>query len=550
MENKNSFEGLKRLVEGEVKTDEDTLTKFGLDASIFEVRPSAVVFPKIARDVEASVRFVDENKKRGATEMSITARSAGSDMSGGPLSESLILSCTEHLNRIKEITNDFVTLEPGVFYRDLEKKLDQRNLLFPPYPASKDYCAIGGMVSNNSGGEKTLIYGKTADYVKEIKIVLADGKEHTVKPISRDELQNTIEGGGFLGNAYRKLKDLLEKNYDTVKNAKPNVSKNSAGYALWDIWDREIFNPQKLFVGSQGTLGIITEATLSLVPKKKYSRLVVVFAKDLNSVPAIVKSLLPFKPQSIESYDDRTLGLAMKFLPSLIKMMKGNIITLGLKFIPELMMILRGGFPKMVMLVELSSDDKEDLKNSMNSIEETLKQFPVEVRLIKSKKEEEKYWTIRRQSFALLHSKVKGKYAAAFVDDIIVRPEYMPEFLPKVNAVLEKYGSKLIYTIAGHPGDGNFHIIPLIDLSDPEMPDIITNSIKEIYTLVKEYDGSISGEHNDGLVRTPFLDMMYSEEIIKLFKQVKDIFDPDNIFNPGKKVDGDWQYSLRHLRKE
>ena len=175
--------------------------------------------------------------------------------------------------------------------------------------------------------------------------------------------------------------------------------------------------------------------------------------------------------------------------------------------------------------------------------------FPVQVRLIHTDAEAEKYWTIRRRSFALIHSHAKNKYAAAFVDDIIVKPEYMPEFLPEVNAVLDKYKSELIYTIAGHPGNGNFHIIPLMDLSDPKVRASIPKISDEIYDIVAKYKGSITAEHNDGLVRTPYLGKMYSKEILGLFAEVKEIFDPEGIFNPGKKTHANLKYAMHHMRE-
>ncbi len=552
---------LKKIIQGDVSVEKTVLDAYSTDASIFRVMPQAVVFPKSTEDIRQLVKWVIEKKKKGER-VSLTGRSAGTDMSGGPLNDSIIVSFTpphfqnesgagqaKYLNQIKEIGNDYAVVEPGVYFRDLEKELDARGLMYPPYPASKDLCALGGMVNNNSGGEKTLEYGKTEDYVESLKIVLSDGEEHEFKPLLVNELQEKINEKNFEGELYRRLYELIEKNYDEIKNAKPDVSKNSAGYALWNVWDKKTFNPVKLIVGSQGTLGLVTEAKLRLVKKKKFSKLIVIFAKTLEPVPELVKAILPLKPESIESYDDKTLGLALKFFPSLLKLMKGNIIKLAWKFLPEFWMVLRGGVPKMVLLVELSSDDESELEKKINSVSEASSRFPVQLRVIKNKEEEEKYWTIRRQSFALLHSRVKGLYAAPFVDDIIVKPEYMAEVLPKVNEILDKHKDKLIYTIAGHPGNGNFHIIPLVNLKDPEMPQIIEESMKEIYELVLRYKGSITAEHNDGLIRSPYLEMMYGEKICKLFEEVKNIFDPLNIFNPGKKVGSDLKYSMEKIRR-
>lgn len=548
MDIQNIAARLKESFQGDIVYDEKTLSEYSHDMSLFEVRPQLVVFPKNSADVETLVKFVSQENRRG-NHLSLTGRSAGTDMSGGPLTTSVVVEFTKYLNHIGEVTNDHAVVEPGVYFRDFEKVLNQKQLLYPPYPASKDLCAIGGMVNNNSGGEKTLAYGKTEDYIKELRVVLADGKEHTFAPLEPDALEQKLKEPGFEGDIYRKLHALLEQNYDLVQKARPAVSKNSAGYYLWNVWDKKTFDITKLLVGSQGTLGLLTSATLRLIKAKKHSRLMVVFANSLSPVPALVEDLLQFHPESIESYDDKTLGLAIKFMPAMLKIMKGNAIILGLQFLPEFFMLLRGGFPKMVLLVEFTGDDEVELRRRMEEAEHAVQKYPVRTRLIHTASGAEKYWTIRRQSFNLLHSRVKGLYAAAFVDDVIVDPKFMPEFLPEVNKILDQYKKQLIYTIAGHPGNGNFHIIPLVNLHDPQLQKIIPEVTEKIYQLVLRYHGSITAEHNDGILRTPYLKEMYGEKITELFSEVKNIFDPDNIFNPGKKVGGSIQYALEHIRK-
>lgn len=539
---------LKKFFSGDIATDEETLEKYSHDYSIFIVRPKAVVFPKEARDVKNLVNFINKNKNEDKT-LSLTGRSAGTDMSGGPLNESIIVDFTRYMNRIIKIGSDYVRLEPGVYFRDLEKELDSRGLMYPPYPASKHLCAIGGIVSNNSGGEKTLAYGQTKKYVKEIKIIMADGKEYLLRPLSAEKLQTKLKEESFEGNIYRKLHKLIEENYEDIEAARPAVSKNSAGYFLWDVWDKNTFDITKVIVGSQGTLGLITEVKLGLLPKKKFSRLAVVFTRKLEPLTRLVNTALKFEPESLEFYDDKTLGIAIRFLPDLIKTMKQGLITLAFRFLPELWMTIKGGgLPKIILLIELTSDDKTELDNRLVALKKEIQKLPVQIRLIKDEKEAEKYWTVRRQSFALLHGHNPKKSTVPFIDDIIVKPEYLPEFLPKVNAILAPHKDKLIYTIAGHAGDGNFHIIPLMDLKDPAVQALIPKISEKVYSLVKEYNGSITAEHNDGLIRTPYLKMMYSEKILGLFEEVKKIFDPLNIFNPRKKVGGDLNYSLEHIK--
>jgi FAD/FMN-containing dehydrogenase len=544
---------IKKFFHGDVAVDDATLTKFSRDYSLFKVRPQVVVFPKDVDDVKNLVKFVAAKKAAGEN-VSLTGRSAGTDMTGGPLNQGIIVSFTKYFNHIVEIDADEAKVQPGVYFRDFEKALAEKGLLYPPYPASKDLAALGGMVNNNSGGEKTLAYGKTEDYVRAVKIVLGDGEEHTLWPLSDDALKAKLAEAGFEGDLYRKLYKLIEDNYDVIKAAKPDVSKNSAGYYLWNAWDRAtgVFDITKLIVGSQGTLGLLTEAKLKLVPLKKHSRLCVVFLKDLAPVADLVEAVLPFHPESIESYDDKTMQVAVRLWRQVIGSMKGNVITLGLQFLPEMWMVLRGGMPKMIMLVELCGNDGGELNAELVKLGDVVKEFAkthagIQVLELKTEKEEQKYWTIRRQSFALLHNNTTGKDTAPFIDDFIVKPEYMAEVLPKVNAILDKYKDDLIYTIAGHPGNGNFHIIPLMDLKDPRVRALIPTISEEVYQLIFKYKGSITAEHNDGLIRTPYLEEMYGSKIEELFIETKKIFDPLNIFNPGKKVGGSMRYSENHI---
>jgi FAD/FMN-containing dehydrogenase len=496
---------------------------------------------------------VTEKKKKGEN-ISLTGRSAGTDMTGGPLGQSIIVSFTKYFNHIVGIDGDEAKVQPGVYFRDLEKELIPRGLLYPAFPASKDLCAIGGMVNNNSGGEKTLAYGKTENYLRAVNMVMSDGEQHTLWPLSGEALAAKLAEQSFEGEVFHKLYKLINDHYDAIKAAKPDVSKNSAGYYLWNVWDRKtgVFDITKLIVGSQGTLGLLTEAKLGLVPAKKHSRLAVVFLKDLRWAADLVEDVLKFHPESIESYDDRTLMIAVKLWRQVLRSMKGNALVLAWQFLPEMFMVLRGGMPKMIVLIELTGNDERDLVARLEELHKDIAKFAaahdgVSARMLRNEREEQKYWTIRRESFALLHNNTTGKDTAPFIDDFIVKPEYLPEVLPKVNAILDKYKKDLVYTIAGHPGNGNFHIIPLMDLKDARVRALIPQISEEVYRLVFQYHGSITAEHNDGLIRTPYLEEMYGPEIAALFAEVKKIFDPENIFNPGKKVNGSLQYSIDHI---
>ncbi|MEX2515041.1 MAG: FAD-binding oxidoreductase [Candidatus Paceibacterota bacterium] len=531
-----------------VRADEKTRDTFSRDTSLFQVHPEAVVFPESSEDVEKIVSYVARHKEESPY-LSVTGRSAGTDMTGGPLNDSLIMSCTEHLNAVIELGDNHAVVQPGVYYQDFEKKLTPDHLTMPVYPASKSIAALGGMVMNNCGGEKTLRYGQMRDFVNAVKMVLADGKEYLFGPMNRDELERVKQEDNFIGDIYRRMHALLEDNYDLIKAAKPSTTKNSSGYALWDVWDREtdVFDMSQLFVGSQGTLGMMTEANVRLIRKKPHTRLVSVFFKDWDAVPDLVNQLLPLDPDSLEAFDDQTLKLGLRFMPEIARKVGSNFFSFALKFLPEAWIGVKMlGMPKLILLIELAEDTEEELNEKTAEVEKILEGFAAYSRTLYSEPEQEKYWVMRRQSFNLLRQHVKGKQTAPFVEDFCIAPEDVPEFLPQAIDILE--GHDIAVNIAGHAGNGNFHIIPLMDLTTDAQKDKIMEVAEEFYDLVLAYSGTITAEHNDGIVRTPFLEKMYGEEVYALFEEVKKIFDPQNIFNPGKKVGGTKAYARQHIK--
>lgn len=547
-------EELRKIVKGEVKDDAETLKKFSRDASIFEVRPEVVVAPRDSEDIKNLVKFASDVKKAGRM-ISLTARSGGTDMSGGPLTDSIVVDMAPHVNQIHDIGSDYVVTDPGVQYRDLDEQTKRCDLFMPAYPASRETCTVGGMVANNSGGEKTLAYGKVDKFVMELSVVLSDGNEYVIKPLTHKELEAKMKLPTFEGELYKQIFQLITNNQQLIKNAKPQVSKNSAGYYLWDVMHPdatvgagETFDLTKLIVGSQGTLGIVTKIKFRLVKVKKFSKMAVMILYDLSKLGDIVADLVTLKPESLEAYDDKTLKLALKFFPDILKVIKRkSLFKMVTAFFPQFVKLLFHGMPKLVMMVEFTGDTEAEIDAKLAETLKRMTRFGTHAHATKTLEEAEGYWTVRRESFNLLRHRVTAKQSAPFIDDVVVLPEHLPEFLPKLNQILARYN--LVYTLVGHAGDGNFHIIPLMSLADPAHRALIPKISEEVYNLVIEYKGSITAEHNDGLIRTPYLEKMYGPEMIKLFEEVKKIFDPLDIFNPGKKVHGSLPYALSHIKK-
>lgn len=535
---------------GEIEDSASVRDFYSHDASLFEIRPEVVVFPKNSADIQALVRAV-KREKAAKPGLSITARSAGTDMSGGAINDSIIVDFTKHLNNIIMLNKDAATVQPGVYYRDFEKKSLKLGSLLPSYPASKDLAALGGMVNNNSGGEKSLQFGKTDQYVTELKMVLADGNEYVIKPLTKKELDAKMKKKTFEGDLYRKTFELLEENYEIIQAARPKVSKDSTGYHLWNVWNREtgIFDLTKLFVGAQGTLGLNTEAKLKLVPAPKHSGTLVIFLRDLKPLGTLINKVMTHNPATFEGFDNYTLMLSFKLFFSFHKMIGWTeTIKLAFQLIPNAFMLFRG-IPKMVLLVEFNGETPEEVAEKVRNMRKDLSEFKHKALFEEDETEAKakKFWIMRRASFKLLREKVKDKHTAPYIDDLIVRPEHLPKFLPELRKIIyKKY--KLQATIAGHMGDGNFHIIPLMKLEEKSERAKLEPSMREVNNLILKYGGSLSGEHNDGLVRGPWLEEQYGKKIVKLFREIKKIYDPDNIFNPHKKADATWEYSFSHIR--
>jgi FAD/FMN-containing dehydrogenase len=237
---------------------------------------------------------------------------------------------------------------------------------------------------------------------------------------------------------------------------------------------------------------------------------------------------------------------AIRFFPSFLKTLGWKkFIVLMFSLIPEALMLFKG-LPKLILMVEYKAETQEEITQKVHHLHEVMKPFNLAIEEANTARKANKFWIMRRESFNLLRKNVKDKHTAPFIDDFVVLPEHLPEFLPQLREILER--NRLLYTVAGHVGNGNFHIIPLMRLQDPAERAKLEPVMREVNSLILKYHGSLSGEHNDGLVRGPFLDQMYGPEVMGYFRELKHIFDPQGIFNPHKKVTADWEYSHAHIR--
>jgi len=538
---------LRRALKGDVSVDLVSRRAVQHDASIYELLPDVVVSPADSKDVSSLVRFVSKHKQSYPS-LAITPRSAGTDMSGAAIGSSIVLDMPRHFSQIKSLKGNILTTQPGVYIRDIDPILTAKSLQLGSVPASRRLCTIGGMVGNNSGGEQSLRYGNTQHWVRSLDVVLADGNQYTLAPLKKSQLQKKMTEKTYEGSLYKSLYGLIEAHYDVIKNARPKVNKNSMGYNLWDVWDRDtgIFDMTQLFTGSQGTLGVITEMTMEAVPKAPHTGLLLIYLSSLSQLGDVIKTVMTHSPATFEGFDDITFQLGIRHFATFRKQLgtkewmrqQGHLLKSVAKF--------KGHLPNMLLMVEFEGETKDEVYAKISKLHDDLGRYKVRTDIESDEQASAPFWQIRRAALALLRNQVKGRYASPFIDDMAVPPHFLPEFIPKLRKVIRKY--KLPATIQGHFGDGNFHIIPLMDISGTKDQAKLEPIMRELIPIVLSYNGTMAGEHNDGMVRGPWLPAVFGDDVYQIFKQTKELFDPLYIFNPHKKTDASWDYSMDHVR--
>jgi len=541
------FQNLQQIFKGDILTHRDDRIEHSRDASIYEIIPQAVLEPKDTADIQRLVSFVHQHKSDYPA-LSITTRSAGTDMSGAAIGNSLVINMTKHFTHIKGLTGTILHTQPGVYVRDIDPLLSKNKLMLGSAPASREICTIGGMVGNNSGGEQSLRYGNTERSVRELQVVFADGKAYTVKPLHKKELMLKMAKNTFEGRLHKQVYDLIEAHYDLIKNARPHVNKNSMGYNLWSVWDRTtgIFDMTRLITGSQGTLGIITDIKIEAVPKATHTGLLLAYVTSFKQLGNIIPLVMKYKPATFEGFDDITFNLGIKFFSTFAKQLgvkemlkqQGRLLGSVARF--------KGHLPNILLMIEFEGETKEEVYGKISRLHDDLQQFHLKMDIEGDAASSAPFWQIRRASLSLLRNRIKGKYASPFIDDMTVQPKYLPEFLPKLRRIIRKYN--LPATLSGHFGDGNFHIVPLMDIERKADQAKLEPVMRELIPLVLRYGGTMAGEHNDGMVRGPWLPAVFGNDMYQIFKHTKEIFDPGYIFNPHKKTDASWEYSMDHLR--
>ncbi len=531
---------LQEHVVGEVLTSADARKYFSTDGGVFTVTPSVILYPKNETDVRKTARFTWQLAERGRV-IPMTARGLGTDQAGAAVGSGIIITFPAHMNRILELDSKSgtVVIEPGINYGKLQQTLHTHGRYLPPYPSSIEFSTVGGAIANNAGGEKSVKYGSTRQYVKALKVVLANGEVIETRRYNKREVNKKLGLATFEGEIYRALDKLYEENAELLKQPTPNVTKNSAGYDIWDVRNKDgSMDLTPLFVGSQGTLGIVTEATITTEPYNPETALFAAFFDDLQTAEQAVLELrkLPDAPSAIEVVDENLLQFIDQTNPNQLK---------G---------ILDKPFSKLVVLIEFDSSSDRTQKRMVKKTQKILDKYEVPFRLEREEAAKERLWKIRRSAAAVVAHSEGSMKALPIIEDGIVPVDRFQDYIKSVYEIFNKHNLKI--AIWGHAGNANLHMQPFMDLSQVGDRQKVFKVIDEYYSMVIGMGGSTSGEHSDGRLRAPYLPKLYGQEIYQMFQKVKAIFDPYGTLNPGVKIDVTiedikpllrHEYSMEHL---
>jgi FAD/FMN-containing dehydrogenase/Fe-S oxidoreductase len=514
---------LRHRIQGDLFTDDLHRILYATDASVYRELPQAVVLPRSTEDILAVVDFCKENG------LPIIPRATGTSLAGQVVGNGLVLDTSKYLRRILNLNSEerTVRVQPGVIRDELNQQIASSGLFFGPNTSTSNRATIGGMVGNNSCGSTSISYGHTRDKAISIEAVLSDAQLHEFGDV---DLAKVVHESNRVGEIYQYFKSLLdvEGNRATIidRFPKANIPRRNTGYALDALtamqpWknDGPSFNLAKLLCGSEGTLALTTEVTLSLdpLPPPHVGLMVLEFDTIRKSLES-VQALMPFKPYQCELMDDAILECTVGH-PVYGKYLR-HFDTL----------------PRGLILAEFRGHSEKGLLDQMKLIRSKV-EAEVDTKKIHFLfgKEIEEMWSLRKAGLGLLANIPGDPKAVACVEDTAVALEDLPEYIDEFEAMMQEYGQKAIYY--AHAGAGELHLRPVLDLKRSEDVKLFEEISSASADLVLKYNGSLSGEHGDGRVRAPFLERMVGPEVYGWLKEIKKVWDPEGLFNPGKIID-------------
>jgi len=523
-EQHESLNELRKSLKGELFTDSSHKIMYSTDASAYKETPLAVALPKDDEDIKTLVNFAHRTK------IPIIPRGGGTSLAGQVVGSGIVVDLSKHFRKIIEINSEekWVIVQPGVILNELNHDLKNHGLFFGPETSTATRCTLGGMLGNNACGLHSMIYGSTRDHILEANVILSDGSEVLFEPLDQHQIKQKCSNTSLEGRIYQKLNEILSNpdNQAEIQREYPekNMPRRNTGYALDVLMDSEPytvsnrpFNVCKLLAGSEGTLAFTTSMKLNLLPLPPKNKGVICVHFD-SLEDALQANIIAIKhhPGTIELMDDQIL-----------KLTEGNIRQNKNRFFVQ-------GKPAAILIIEFERESKEEILDTAEALENDMRaagfgyHFPV----IFGNEDISKVWDLRRSALGILSNLPGDSKPVSVIEDTAVHPSYLPEYIAEFKTILKGYGLSCVFH--AHIGAGEIHFRPILNLKDKQDVEMFRSIARDTAKLVKKYKGSLSGEHGDGRLRGEFIPIILGEKNFQLIKQIKNTFDPDNIFNPGK----------------
>lgn len=490
---------------------------------MYEELPVGVAFPKSVQDIQELVQKANQEN------FSITARSAGTSLAGQTTGNGVIMDVSRFMTDIVEInpTEKTALLRPGVIRDTLNRKASEFGLLFGPDTSTTNRCMIGGMIGNNSAGSFSIKHKTTREHVLEMEVVLSDGSIACLKPLNKDELEEKKELKNLEGHIYRSMLKLLGDHQESITDnyPHPEIIRRNTGYALDRLLEMEpftkggrLFNLCELLCGSEGTLAITTQAKLNLVQKSKHQLLVIPQFKTLREAMLATKEAVRLNPSAVELIDHIILDAT-----------KANIEQNKNRFFLD-------GEPKYILIIQFEGDQESELSEKALALTSILKEKDLGYSspIVSQIEKMNQVWELRKAGLGLLMGLGTDSRTPAFCEDTAVRVIDLPDYIEEFELILKNYNTECVFY--AHASVGELHLRPMIDTTTIKGVETMRNMAKDIAQLVRKYRGSLSGEHGDGRARAPYIEEVLGKEMIPILQQVKEIWDPNYLFNPGKIV--------------
>jgi FAD/FMN-containing dehydrogenase/Fe-S oxidoreductase len=513
---------LRRHIQGEVRFDPTSRRLYSTDGSIYRIEPLGVVVPRTPEDIVTVVQVA------GEMDIPITARGGGTSLSGQSIGPGVVLDCSKYLNEVLDIdpAARVARVRPGVVLDQLNRSVAAHDLQFGPEVATASRANLGGMIGNNSAGARSIVYGKTIDHVRRLGVVLADGSRADFDPLTAEEWDKKASQRSFEGHIYRGVRQTVQDNAEEIGKRFPRILRRVSGYNL-DRFAALSGEPgrraglHELVIGGEGTLAIVTEAELNLIPRPKARGVLVAHFATLAASMDALAPCLEFRPSAVELLDKL-----------LIELSRANL-SLRDAMAPVV------GDPETLLMIEFSGDDPAEVADRVEKLRQRLRGINGVEALVPALDAavRDPLWAARSAAAGLLYGVPGDRKPIAFVEDPAVEPARLPEFVARFRDLLRSNGTDGAFY--GHASVGCLHLRPMLNLKDPGEVALMRRIAEQVTDLVLEFGGSLSGEHGDGLVRSEWNRKMFGPVVYGAFCRVKHLFDPKSLLNPGKVVAAD-----------